>query len=103
MGNYSFACEPGGELGHVAERDRVHRAEVVLDGATLANICLGKITYWDDAAIKKLNPSLNLPHLAIATVHRADGSGTNFIFTNYLSKMSPTCWAACIPTTTGSC
>lgn len=64
-----------------------------LDGKTLAEICLGKILYWDDAAIKRLNPSLNLPHLAIATVHRADGSGTNFIFTNYLSKMSAE-WAA---------
>lgn len=71
----------------------VKAGEMVLDGATLAEICLGKIAYWDDGAIKKLNPSLNLPHLAIATVHRADGSGTNFIFTNYLSKMSPQ-WAS---------
>ena len=71
----------------------IKAGELVLDGATLANICLAKITYWDDAAIKKLNPGVNLPHLAIATVHRADGSGTNFIFTNYLSKMSPQ-WAS---------
>jgi phosphate transport system substrate-binding protein len=67
----------------------IKAGEMVLDGATLANICLGKVAFWDDASIKKLNPGLNLPHLAIATVHRADGSGTNFIFTNYLSKMSP--------------
>jgi phosphate transport system substrate-binding protein len=67
----------------------VKAGDMVLDGRTLAEICLGKITYWDDGAIRKLNPTLNLPHLAIATVHRADGSGTNFIFTNYLSKMSP--------------
>ena len=67
----------------------IKAGDMVLDGKTLAEICLGKITYWDDGAIKKLNPSLNLPHTAIATVHRADGSGTNFIFTNYLSKMSP--------------
>lgn len=67
----------------------VKAGEMVLDGRTLADICLGKILYWDGAEIKKLNPALNLPHLAIATVHRADGSGTNFIFTNYLSKMSP--------------
>jgi phosphate transport system substrate-binding protein len=70
----------------------VNAGQMVLDGKTLAEICLGKILYWDDASIKRLNPSLNLPHLAIATVHRADGSGTNFIFTNYLSKMSPE-WA----------
>jgi phosphate transport system substrate-binding protein len=67
----------------------IKAGDMVLDGKTLAQICLGKITSWDDAAIKKLNPSLNLPHTAIATVHRSDGSGTNFIFTNYLSKMSP--------------
>jgi phosphate transport system substrate-binding protein len=67
----------------------VKSGDMVLDGKTLADICLAKITYWDDAAIKKLNPSLRLPHEAIATVHRSDGSGTNFIFTNYLSKMSP--------------
>ncbi len=71
----------------------IKAGEMVLDGKTLAQICLGKITYWDDAAIKKLNPSLNFPHMAIASVHRSDGSGTNFIFTNYLSKMSPE-WAA---------
>ena len=71
----------------------IKAGDMVLDGPTLADICLGKIASWDDARIKKLNPSLNLPHLAIATVHRADGSGTNFIFTNYLSKMSPV-WAS---------
>ncbi len=71
----------------------IKAGDMVLDGKTLADICLGKIAYWDDAAIKKFNPSLELPHLAIATVHRADGSGTNFIFTNYLSKMSPQ-WAS---------
>ncbi|HEY1613751.1 MAG TPA: phosphate ABC transporter substrate-binding protein PstS [Rhizomicrobium sp.] len=70
----------------------IKAGELVLDGKTLAQICLGNITSWDDAAIKKLNPSIHLPHQAIATVHRSDGSGTNFIFTNYLSKMSPE-WA----------
>ena len=67
----------------------IKAGELTLDGKTLAEICLGKIAFWDDAAIKHFNPSVALPHLAIATVHRADGSGTNFIFTNYLSKMSP--------------
>jgi len=73
----------------------IRAGDMVLDGKTLAEICLGKITYWDSGEIKKLNPSLNLPHLAIATVHRADGSGTNFIFTNYLSHMSPE-WASTV-------
>ena len=70
----------------------IKAGELVLDGATLADIYLGKIAYWDDAAIRKLNPTVSLPHLAVASVHRADGSGTSFIFTNYLSKMSPQ-WA----------
>ena len=49
---------------------------------------LGEITKWDDPAIKKLNPKAKLPDTAIAVVHRSDGSGTTFIFTNYLSKVS---------------
>ena len=63
--------------------------EVVIDGATLANIYLGKITAWDDAALKKLNPGVKLPSTQIAVVHRSDGSGTSFLFTNYLSQVSP--------------
>ncbi|MCC6470001.1 MAG: phosphate ABC transporter substrate-binding protein PstS [Alphaproteobacteria bacterium] len=63
--------------------------ELVLDGATLGDIFLGKVTKWDDAAIKKLNPNAKLPGQAIAVVHRSDGSGTTFIFTDYLSKVSP--------------
>jgi phosphate transport system substrate-binding protein len=59
-----------------------------LNGQVLGDIYLGKITKWDDAAIKALNPSLPLPDAAIATVRRADGSGTSFIFTNYLSKVN---------------
>ncbi len=64
-----------------------------LDGTTLADIYLGKITKWDDPAIQKLNPSLKLPSQAIAVVHRSDGSGTTFIFTHYLSAVSPA-WQA---------
>ncbi len=60
-----------------------------LNGQVLADIYLGKITKWSDPAIKALNPSLALPDGAIAPVRRADGSGTTFIFTNYLSKVSP--------------
>ena len=62
---------------------------MVLDGPTIANIYLGKITKWNDPAIAKLNPGLKLPATGIAVVHRSDGSGTTFIFTNYLSKVSP--------------
>jgi phosphate transport system substrate-binding protein len=67
----------------------IRPGELKLDGPTIANIYLGKITKWDDAAIKKLNPSLKLPHLDISTIHRSDGSGTTFNFTNYLGKVSP--------------
>jgi phosphate transport system substrate-binding protein len=63
--------------------------DLQLDGPTLAAIFLGDVTRWNDPAIKKLNPSLNLPKLDIAPVTRSDGSGTNFLFTNYLSKVSP--------------
>src|SRR5262245_11606172 len=62
---------------------------IKLDGATLANIYLGKITNWNDAAIKKMNPNLNLPNLKITPVFRSDGSGTTFNFTEYLSSVSP--------------
>src|SRR3954462_12581121 len=59
-----------------------------LNGQVLGDIYLGKIAKWNDAAIKALNPQLNLPDAAIAPVRRADGSGTSFIFTNYLSKVN---------------
>ena len=60
-----------------------------LDGKTLADIYLGKITKWNDPAIVALNKGLKLPGDNITVVHRSDGSGTSFIFTNYLSKVSP--------------
>jgi phosphate transport system substrate-binding protein len=59
-----------------------------LNGQVLGDIYLGKITKWNDPAVKALNPSLVLPDAAIAPVRRADGSGTSFIFTNYLSKVN---------------
>ena len=64
--------------------------KLVLNGPTLANIYLGKITKWNDAAIKALNPGLSLPATPIRVVHRSDGSGTSWIFTSYLSAVSPT-------------
>jgi phosphate transport system substrate-binding protein len=60
-----------------------------LDGATVASIYLGDITQWNDPKIKSLNPKLTLPSTAIAPVYRSDGSGTNFLFSDYLSKSSP--------------
>ena len=64
--------------------------ELQLDGATLAAIYLGEIANWNDARIKALNPKATLPNLAIAPVYRSDGSGTNFLFTTYLSGVSET-------------
>jgi len=63
--------------------------QVKLTGPVLAEIYLGKIAKWDDQAIKALNPKLKLPGQAISVVHRSDGSGTTFIFTHYLSQVSP--------------
>ncbi len=63
--------------------------QMKLDGQVLGDIYLGKITNWNDAAIKALNPGLALPDAAIAPVRRADGSGTTFNFTNYLSRVHP--------------
>ena len=59
-----------------------------LTGPVIANIYLGKITKWNDPAIAKLNPGVNLPGDTISVVHRSDGSGTTFLFVNYLSKVS---------------
>ena len=63
--------------------------ELKLSGQVLGDIYLGKITKWNDAAIVALNPGVALPDAAIAPVRRADGSGTTFGFTNYLSKVNP--------------
>jgi phosphate transport system substrate-binding protein len=68
----------------------VKSGELVLDGPTLAKIFLGEISRWDDPALKRLNPALALPSEAITVIHRSDGSGTTFNFTNYLSKVSET-------------
>jgi phosphate transport system substrate-binding protein len=78
-----------GAIVPVVNVEGVKPGDLMLDGPTLAEIYLGKITKWDDPAIKKLNPNVKLPSAAIAVVHRADGSGTTFNFTNYLSKVSP--------------
>ncbi len=67
--------------------------QITLDGTTLADIFLGKITRWNDPAIAALNRGLDLPAGKITIVHRSDGSGTSYNFTNYLAKVSPA-WAA---------
>ena len=77
-----------GAIVPVVNVEGVKAGEHGARGETLADIFLGKITKWDDPAIKKLNPKLKLPSAAIAVVHRSDGSGTTFNFTNYLSKVS---------------
>ena len=63
--------------------------QIKLTGQVLGDIYLGKITKWNDAALTALNPGVPLPDEAISVVRRADGSGTSFIFTNYLSKANP--------------
>ncbi|CAH2601184.1 Phosphate-binding protein PstS [Rhodovastum atsumiense] len=63
--------------------------QVKLTGELLAAIYLGKVTKWNDPQLARLNPDLTLPNLAIAPVYRADGSGTTFVFTSYLSAVSP--------------
>jgi len=70
----------------------IEPGELKLSGGLLAAIYLGEVTKWDDARIKDLNPGSNLPSTAITVVHRSDGSGTTWIFTNYLGKVSKT-WA----------
>ena len=77
-----------GAIVPVVNVEGVKPGELVLDGATLADIYLGKIRKWDHAQIKKLNPSLTLPSTNIAVVRRSDGSGTTFNFTDYLTKVS---------------
>jgi phosphate transport system substrate-binding protein len=78
-----------GGIVPVVNLDGVAPGSLVIDGPTLAKIFLGQIKSWDDPAIKALNPTAKLTRQAIAVVHRADGSGTTFNFTDYLAKASP--------------
>jgi phosphate transport system substrate-binding protein len=66
----------------------ISAGQIRLTGPVLGDIFLGKVTKWNDAALTALNPGVLLPDAAIAVVRRADGSGTTFIFTNYLSKVN---------------
>ncbi len=86
-GLVQFPTVMGGDVP-VVNIEGVKSGDLEFDGDTLAKIFLGQITSWDDPTIKKLNPNAKLPSQAIAVVHRSDGSGTTFIFTDYLSKVS---------------
>jgi phosphate transport system substrate-binding protein len=83
-----FPTVIGGDIP-VVNIDGIKSGDLRFDGDTLAKIFLGQITKWDDPAIKKLNPNAQLPSQPIVVVHRSDGSGTTFIWTDYLSKVSP--------------
>jgi phosphate transport system substrate-binding protein len=72
-------------------------AALKLTGPVLADIFLGKITKWDDPAVTALNPGADLPDAYITVVHRSDGSGTTYIFSDYLSVVSPA-WASTVGT-----
>ena len=87
-GQFQFPTVIGGVVPVINVKG-IASGQLRLNGQVLGDIYLGKITKWTDPAIKALNPSLPLPDTAIAPVRRADGSGTTFIFTNYLSKVNP--------------
>src|SRR5205085_9313026 len=76
-GLIQFPTVIGGDVP-VVNLEGIGSGQITLDGDTLAKVFLGEITSWDDPAIKKLNPNVNLPSEAIAVVHRSDGSGTTF-------------------------
>ena len=83
----------------VVNIDGVKPGDLVLDGPTLAKIFLGEIKSWNDAALRKLNPRVKLPSQAIRVVYRSDGSGTTFVFTDYLGKVSAD-WRSKVGSTT---
>ncbi len=87
-GQLQFPTVIGGVIP-VVNIQGVAPGQLKLTGQLIADIYLGKITKWSDSAITALNPGVKLPDAAIAPVRRADGSGTTFLFTNYLSKVSP--------------
>lgn len=87
-GLFQFPTVIGGVVP-VVNIKGIKPGELKLTGALLGDIYLGKVTKWDDPAIKQLNPTVALPSDAIMVVRRADGSGTTFIWTNYLSKVNP--------------
>ena len=91
LGSSDLAQWPAimGSIVPVVNLEGVKPGDMTLDGPTLAQIYLGTVKTWNDPAIAKLNPNVKLPSSAIAVVHRSDGSGTTFNFTDYFSKVSP--------------
>src|SRR6266542_4420744 len=87
-GLLQFPTVIGGDVP-VVNVEGVRPGELKLTGPVLANIYLGKITKWNDPAVAKINQGVKLPDSEITVVHRSDGSGTTFIWVNYLSKVSP--------------
>lgn len=87
-GLVQFPMVMGGEAA-VVNLNGINAGDLKLTGPVLADIYLKKITKWSDPAIAQLNPGVKLPDAAITVVHRSDGSGTTFIFTHYLSQVSP--------------
>lgn len=86
-GLFQFPTVIGGDV-IVVNLEGVTNGQLNLDGATIADIYLGKITKWSDAQIAKQNPTVKLPDAAINVIRRSDGSGTTYIFTKYLSQVS---------------
>ncbi len=87
-GLLQFPTVVGGDVP-VVNIPGIKAGELKLTGTVLADIYLGKVKKWNDPAIANLNPAVKLPAQDITVVHRSDGSGTTFIWVNYLSKMSP--------------
>ena len=87
-GIYQFPTLMGGVVP-IFNLKGIEAGQITLDGPTLAKIFMGDIAKWNDPAIKKLNPKVDLPDKGITIVHRSDGSGTTFIFTSYLAEVSP--------------
>ena len=90
-GLIQFPIVVGGDVP-IVNIPGIKPGQLVMDGATLAKIYLGEIKKWNDPEIKNLNSGVPLPNMNILVVHRSDGSGTTFIWANYLSKVSPE-WA----------
>ena len=87
-GLYQFPTVVGGVVPIVNLQD-VKPGQLHLNGPVLAEVFLGAVTRWNDPRITALNPGVSLPNLPITVVHRSDGSGTSFLFTSYLSMVSP--------------
>ena len=87
-GLVQFPTVVGGIVA-VVNIEGIKSGDITLDGPTLARIFLGEIRSWNHAALRKLNPGAKLPSQPIAVVRRSDGSGTTFVFTDYLAKASP--------------